>query len=98
MKMKEPGGRLGNSLPEESPAEEAGESKKEEESEPTAGETEGHMHTLMQAEHIKSSPIKMKAVHKLAGRHAKAITSIQDLKDVYQQKFGMKKTPGNGGV
>lgn len=51
-------------------------------------ETKGHLSTLMDAEMIKSDPEKMKKVHKLAGRHHKAIKSIKDLKDTYQEKFG----------
>jgi hypothetical protein len=51
-------------------------------------ETQGHLRTLMDAEHIKRDPVKMKKVHKLAGRHKKAITSIQDLKDTFNEKFG----------
>lgn len=51
-------------------------------------ETEGHLRTLMDAEKIKNDPDKMKKVHKLAGRHSKAIKSIQDLKDTYDEKFG----------
>jgi hypothetical protein len=51
-------------------------------------QTEGHLRTLMDAENIKSDPEKMKKVHKLAGRHKKAITSIRDLKNTYQDKYG----------
>lgn len=51
-------------------------------------ETQGHLRTLMDAEMIKADPEKMKKVHKLAGRHHKAIKSIKDLKDAYQDKFG----------
>lgn len=59
-------------------------------------ETQGHLKTLMDAEAIKSDPAKMQKVHKLAGRHKKAIKSIQDLKDAYQQKFGQPKPDSDG--
>ncbi len=49
-----------------------------------------HLNTIMQAHSIMNDPEKMAKVHKLAGRHMKAITSIQDLKDTYDQKFGSK--------
>ncbi len=52
-------------------------------------EVEGHLRTLMDAEKIKQDPEKMKRVHKLAGRHSKAISSIRDLKSTYDDKFGM---------
>jgi hypothetical protein len=51
-------------------------------------ETEDHMRTLMRAEDIKADPEKMERVHKLAGRHAKSIKSIQDLKNTFDEKFG----------
>lgn len=53
-------------------------------------EAQSHLRTLLDAEMIKQDPAKMAKVHKLAGRHQKAITSIGDLKDTYQQKFGAK--------
>jgi hypothetical protein len=53
-------------------------------------ETEGHLRTLMDAEMIKGDPEKMAKVKKLAGRHRKHITSIADLKDTYNEKFGAK--------
>lgn len=61
-------------------------------------ETQGHMKTLMDAEMIKQDPEKMKKVHKLAGRHHKAIKSIKDIKDAYQEKFGspVQGHPMNG--
>lgn len=46
-------------------------------------ETQNHMRTLIDAHGIMSDPIKMAKVHKLAGRHHKAITGIKDLKDRY---------------
>lgn len=65
-------------------------------------ETKNHLDTLMQAEMIKADPVKMAKVHKLAGRHMKAlsgikappeikaprITSIKQLKGALNQKFG----------
>ena len=54
-------------------------------------ETNGHLRTLMDAEMIKMDPDKMKKVHALVGRHSKAIKSLQDLKDTYQEKYGPKK-------
>ncbi len=40
-------------------------------------ETRGHLNTLMDAEHIKADPMKMKKVHALAGRHEKALAGIK---------------------
>jgi hypothetical protein len=54
-------------------------------------EAQGHLQDLIRAEMIKMDPDKMKKVHALAGRHSKAIKSVQDLKDTYQSKFGPKK-------
>lgn len=54
-------------------------------------EAQGHLKTLMDAEMVKMDPDKMAKVHALVGRHDKAITSIKDLKDTYQQKYGPKK-------
>lgn len=54
-------------------------------------ETQNHLRTLMDAEMIKMDPDKMKKVHALVGRHSKAIKSLQDLKDTYQQKYGPKQ-------
>lgn len=57
-------------------------------------EVEGAMSDLMRAEKHKADPHLMKRVHALAGRHMKAIKSIrsvQDLKDIYQDKFGAKE-------
>lgn len=51
-------------------------------------EAKDHLDTLMRAEMIKADPEKMKRVHKLAGRHSKAIKSIQDLKDLHNTKYG----------
>lgn len=53
-------------------------------------EAQGHLRTILDAEMIKQDPVKMAKVHKLAGRHQKAITSLNDVKDAYQQKFGAK--------
>lgn len=53
-------------------------------------EAQSHLRTILDAEMIKQDPVKMAKVHKLAGRHQKAITSLNDVKDAYQQKFGAK--------
>lgn len=53
-------------------------------------EAQSHLRTILDAEMIKQDPVKMAKVHKLAGRHQKAITSLNDLKDTYQEKFGAK--------
>ena len=52
-------------------------------------ETQGHLRTLIEAHGIMSDPTKMAKVHKLAGRHNKAITSIQDIKNA-RDSFGKK--------
>lgn len=51
-------------------------------------EAKDHLDTIMKAHGIMNDPDKMAKVHKLAGRHMKAITSVQDLKDTYDKKFG----------
>lgn len=51
-------------------------------------ETEDHMRTLIRAHEIVNDKEKMGKVHKLAGRHKKAIRSISDLKDTYNEKYG----------
>lgn len=51
-------------------------------------ETQGHMRTILDAHEIMNNPDKMAKVHKLAGRHAKAIRSLQDVKDHYQDTYG----------
>lgn len=51
-------------------------------------EAASHMKTLLDAHEIASNPDHMKAVHALAGRHKKVLTSLKDLKDHYQTKFG----------
>ena len=43
-------------------------------------QAEDDLRTLMRAEEIKANPERMKAVHKLTGKHKKAIRSIEDLK------------------
>lgn len=54
-------------------------------------ETEDNLRTLMNAHKIINHPEKMSKVHALAGRHSgaiKAIKSTQDLKDLYNKKYG----------
>lgn len=53
-------------------------------------EAQHHLRTILDAEMIKQDPAKMAKVHKLAGRHEKAIKSLADVKEAYQQKFGAK--------
>lgn len=53
-------------------------------------EAQGHLQDLIRAHEIVNNPEKMAKVHKLAGRHHKAIKSIQDIKDAYNTKFGPK--------
>ena len=55
---------------------------------PTEEETSAHLHHLVKAHEIINDPVKMAAVHKLAGRHDKAIKSIQDIKNYNQAKYG----------
>jgi hypothetical protein len=59
---------------------------------PSAGErdyeSEGHLRTLLDAEMIKQDPNKMAKIHKLASGHQKAITSIQQLRQIHQEKYG----------
>lgn len=54
-------------------------------------ETEGHLKTILDAHAIMQDHGKMKKVHKLAGRHKKAITSLDDLKAYAQEKYGPQK-------
>lgn len=60
---------------------------------PDEWQTKDHMNTLIKAHEIMANPTHMKAVHALAGRHAGAIKSIQDIKSYANSKFGPKK-PG----
>lgn len=52
--------------------------------------------TLMDAHHIKNHPERMGKVQQLAGRHKKAIKSIEDLKTIYDEKFGAKGSAVKG--
>lgn len=79
-KLKVEGSRLQNSLPQ--PADQ------------NDYETQGHMRTLMDAHEIMNNPEKMKKVHKLAGRHAKAIRGIKDISDYKNSKYGGQKNLG----
>lgn len=49
---------------------------------PEKYETEGHLRTLIEAHGIMNNPVHMKAVHKLAGRHHKAVSGIKSLDDL----------------
>ena len=42
-------------------------------------EVKGHLQTLVDAHGIMNDPVKMKKVHKLAGRHANAIAGIKSM-------------------
>lgn len=53
-------------------------------------ETQHHLDTLLKAHEIMHDEEKMKKVHKLAGRHKKAITSLDDVKAYTQKKYGPK--------
>lgn len=85
--MKAPGASLGNKDIDED------ESTKE----PSEFETKQHLDDILRAHEIINNPVKMKAVHKLAGRHQKAISNIQDIKDHYQNAYG-PKGPGVTGL
>ena len=61
-------------------------------------QTKDHLQTLLKAHEIMNNPAHLKAVHKLAGRHAKGIKSIQDIKDYTQDKFGSHKKSGVGAL
>lgn len=53
-------------------------------------ETKNHLETLVNAHEIVNNPEKMAKVHKLAGRHKKVMSSLQDVKDYNQAKYGSK--------
>lgn len=53
-------------------------------------ESQGHLRTLIEAHGIMNDPVKMAKVHKLAGRHHKAIKGIQDIKDRYNEMVKSK--------
>jgi hypothetical protein len=53
-------------------------------------ETSSHMDTLVKAHKIMNDEMKMSKVHKMAGRHHKAVTGLKDLQDIYNKKFGGK--------
>lgn len=59
-------------------------------------EAKSHLQTLMDAHAIVNDASKMAKVHKLAGRHMKAVRSIADLKDYANAKYGPK--PSSGGL
>ena len=49
---------------------------------PSEYETQNHLRTLIDAHEIINNPDKMKAVHKLAGRHHKAVSGIRSLQQL----------------
>lgn len=56
---------------------------------PDKWETQNHLDTLIKAHEIVNNPVHMKAVHKLAGRHHKAVSgirSLQQVRDISNQK------------
>lgn len=59
-------------------------------------QSEDDMKTLMRAEEIKADSERLKKVHKRAGRHKKALTSIQDIKDAYAAKVDESNTKLKG--
>ncbi len=56
-------------------------------------ETQNHLRTLIDAHGIMNDPDKMKKVHKLAGRHHKAISGIKSIDELKQKRneLGLKK-------
>lgn len=56
-------------------------------------EAQGHLRTLIEAHGIMNDPDKMKKVHKLAGRHHKAISGIKSIEELKQKRneLGLKK-------
>lgn len=60
-----------------------------------AQDTQQHVKTLHSAFDILQDPMKMKKVHKLAGRHHKAIKSLGDLK-LARDAFNAPKDDGDG--
>lgn len=85
-KLQVGGARLQDAMPKDEGPEES--------QEPQPYETENHMRTLMDAHEIMNNPHKMKAVHKLAGRHANAIRGIKDIQSHYNMKYGGKNARG----
>lgn len=57
-------------------------------------EVSEHLRNIIKAHEVMSDPEKMEKVHKLVGRHQKAITSLQDVEDYRQNKYGPKKMKG----
>jgi hypothetical protein len=66
-------------------------------------ETKEHFNTLQKAHEIQSDATKMEKVRKLAGRHSKFLAGLKapaepkgpkstdDLRKIYNKKFGAKK-------
>lgn len=86
---------------EESPAHEGMESASEEGQE----ETKKHLDHIMKAHEVMSDPKKLAAVHEMVGRHQKALkglkkmsgpkmSSLADVKEYTQKKYGPKKSSG----
>jgi len=51
-------------------------------------EEENDHRKVMDAMEVLMDPVKMKAVHKIAGRKKKAISSLKDLHNILNEKFG----------
>lgn len=81
-KLKIDGARLQNAMPQ--PAEQ------------NDYETQGHLRTLIDAHEIMNDEGKMKKVHKLAGRHAKAIRGLKDISEYKNAKYGGQAKPKAG--
>ena len=82
LSIKAPGADLGNAQPSIT--------KDKSTKEPDEWETKGHMQDLINAHQIINDPVKMAAVHKMVGRHQKAMKSIQDIKDYSNAKYGVQ--------
>ena len=88
--FKAPGAELGKSLPDPT--------KDKSTAPPDEFETKQHMDTLMKAHEILNNPVHLQAVHKLVGRHEKAIKSIQDIKNYRDQKYGLQSLKNSSKV
>lgn len=62
-----------------------------EDREPEKYEVESAANDIMRAEEHKQNKKLMKHVHKHLAKKQKAISSVQDLRDAYEEKFGDKE-------
>lgn len=51
-------------------------------------DVKNHLDAIVKAHQVISNPKKMKKVHALVKGHKKAISSIQDLRDLSQRRYG----------